>query len=132
MKANIPKSWLSLPEIEKKAISKMVEEEINKTIDHEEAELQKRWLQLACIVLHQQKDPYGKMRCMSFLNGFKRMYKKCAKFKSNAEIDEWVKSELKCIFGEGGYPHLWVDDLEGECGESWFEEEVRRADNEQR
>ena len=112
MKANIPKSWLSLPEREKKAISKMVEEEINKTIDHEEAELQKRWLQLACIVLHRQKDPFGKTRCLAFLNGFKRIYKKCKRFKSDNEIKEWIDKELELIFGIGGYPSEWVDDLE--------------------
>lgn len=76
MKANVPKSWFFLPEKEKKAIAKIMEDEVNKTIDHEEAELQKRWLQLACIVLHRQKDPFGKTRCLAFLNGFKRIYKK--------------------------------------------------------
>lgn len=59
MKANIPKSWLTLPEKEKQIIYKLVEDQFNKTIDHEEAELQKRWLQLACIVLHRQKDRFG-------------------------------------------------------------------------
>lgn len=115
MKANIPKSWLSLPEREKKAISKMVEEEINKTIDHEEAELQKRWLQLACIVLHRQKDPFGKMRCLAFLSGFKRIYKQCKRFKSEVEITEWINKELEPIFGKDGYPSEWVDSLENNC-----------------
>lgn len=56
MKANIPKSWLTLPEKEKQIIYKLVEDKLNETIDHEEAELQKRWLQLACIVLHRQNN----------------------------------------------------------------------------
>lgn len=112
MKANIPKSWLSLPEKEKKIISDLIEKHINDTVDHEEAQLQKRWLQLACIVLHRQKDPFGKMRCMAFLNGFKRLYKTCGKFKTNAEIDEWLKAEMESIFGVDGYPSEWVDSLE--------------------
>lgn len=112
MKSKIPRSWLSLPEKERKAICKLVEEEANKTIDHEEAELQKRWLQLACIVLHRQKDPFGKTRCLAFLNGFKRIYKKCKRFKSDNEIKEWIDKELEPIFGIGGYPSEWVDDLE--------------------
>ena len=116
MKANIPKSWLSLPEREKKAISKMVEEEINKTVDHEEAELQKRWLQLACIVLRRQKDPFGKMRCMAFLAGFKRIYKQCQKFNSDVEIKDWIKNEMDSIFGADGYPSEWVDSLENREG----------------
>jgi hypothetical protein len=111
MKANIPKSWVFLPEKEKKIIAKMMEDEVNKTIDHEEAELQKRWLQLACIVLHRQKDPFGKTRCLAFLNGFKRIYKKCKRFNSEREIKEWVDKELEHIFGSGGYPSEWVDNL---------------------
>ena len=112
MKANIPKSWLTLPEKEKKIIYKLVEDQLNETIDHEEAELQKRWLQLACIVLHRQKDPFGKMRCMAFLNGFKRIYKKCGKLNSDKEIEAWIKTELDSIFGADGYPAEWVDSLE--------------------
>jgi hypothetical protein len=114
MKANIPKSWFFLPEKEKKIIAKMMEDEVNKTIDHEEAELQKRWLQLACIVLHRQKDPFGKTRCLAFLNGFKRVYKQCKRFNSEAEINEWINKELDTIFGSGGYPSEWVDSLENE------------------
>ena len=112
MKANIPKSWLSLPPKEKRIITELVEEEVRKGVDHEEAELQKRWLQLACIVLHKQKDSYGKMRCMAFLKAWKRVYKACEKFKSGAEIDEWLKSEMDSIFGVDGYPSGWVDSLE--------------------
>jgi hypothetical protein len=112
MKASIPKSWLYLPQKEKQIISDLVEKQINDTLDHEEAELQKRWLQLACIVLHRQKDPFGKMRCMAFLAGFKRVYKQCQKFNSDAEIKAWIKTEMDSIFGADGYPSEWVDSLE--------------------
>lgn len=112
MKANLPKSWLQLPPNEKRIIEKLVEEEVRKTVDHEEAILQKRWLQLACIVLHRQKDPYGKMRCMTFLNGFKRVYRKCKNFTSNEDIDAFLKKEMEPIFGVDGYPAEWVDSLE--------------------
>jgi hypothetical protein len=40
MKANIPKSWLSLPQKEKDIISKVLQDEINKAVDHEEAQIQ--------------------------------------------------------------------------------------------
>lgn len=112
MKANVPKSWLSLPGKEKKLISGLIEKEINAAVDHEEALLQKRWLQLACIVLHRQKDAYGKMRCMAFLNGWKRVYKTCEKFKTDAEMKAWLKAEMDSIFGVDGYPSEWVDSLE--------------------
>lgn len=112
MKSNIPKSWFSLPAKEKKIISDLVEKQINDTVNHEEAELQKRWLQFSCIVLHRQKDSYGKMRCMAFLVEWKRLYKTCEKFKTDAEMEAWLKTEMDSIFGVDGYPSAWVDSLE--------------------
>lgn len=107
-----PKSWDRLPEYEKKAILDYFNEVFIERSNHEDAVLQKRWLKLSCIVLHQQKDPYGKMRCMFFLKGWKRVYKMCERFKTNEEMDGWLDSEMEKIFGKGGYPTEWVDSLE--------------------
>lgn len=118
MKANLPKtppppkSWDRLPDFEKRAIEEYWSKRFNAQLDHEEAILQKRWLQLACIVLHNQKDRYGKFRCMAFLAGWKRVYRKCEKFNTNAEIDAYLKTEMDSIFGVDGYPYEWVDSLE--------------------
>ena len=112
MKANIPKSWLSLPEREKKAISKMVEEEINKTVDHEEAELQKIWIQFACIILHDAFG-FGAQRLTVFLGNWKRIYNKNKKFSCEEEQTEFLRKEIESIFGVGGYPSEWIDSLEG-------------------
>ena len=108
----MPRSWDRLPEYEKQKISEVCNEAINAQVDHEEAELQKIWLQLACIVLHRQKDPFGKMLCMAFLKDWKRVYKTLGKFKTSEERDAWLKSEMEKIFGKGGYPAEWVDSLE--------------------
>ena len=113
MKSFLPKSWYTLPKKEQNAIKKACEELVNQTIDHEEAELQKIWLQLACLVLHKYtKDPWGKMRCMVFLRGWKKVYVQISKFSTNAERDEWLGKEMAAIFGPGGYPSEWVDSLE--------------------
>lgn len=118
MKANLkkppkpPKSWDRLPAFEKKVIEDYCEQVTNERINHEEAELQKRWLQLACIVLHNQKDPYGKMRCMAFLKDWKRAYNILARFKTNAEVTAYLKKEMDSIFGVDGYPYEWIDKLE--------------------
>lgn len=112
MKPNLPRSWLTLPEREKKIIYKFIEDEYNKTLDHEEAQLQKRWIQLACINLHHMKEEFGATDCLAFLVGFKRIYKKCGKFNSDEKIAEWIKTELDSIFGADGYPAEWVDSLE--------------------
>ena len=118
MKANLkkppkpPRSWDRLPQFERKAIEDYCEQITNERVNHEEAELQKRWLQLACIVLHRQKDPYGKLRCMAFLNEWKRAYNDLARLTTDAEITEYLKQETDSIFGVDGYPYEWVDKLE--------------------
>lgn len=118
MKANIPKAqkapkpWERLPAHERQIIKDYCTELVIERVNHEEALLQKRWLQLACIVLHNQKDRYGKMRCLAFLAGWKRVYHKCRKFNCNADIDTYLKTEMDSIFGVDGYPYEWVDGLE--------------------
>ena len=118
MKANVkkqlkpPKAWDKLSLFEKKAIEDYCIQVANDIVDHEEAKLQKRWLQLACIVLHNQKDRYGKMRCLGFLIGWKKVYHICEKFNTNEEIEAYLKKEMNSIFGVDGYPHEWVDNLE--------------------
>lgn len=114
MKPLLPKSWYTLPKREQNAIKEAMEKIANETIDHEEAEIQKIWLQLGCIVLHKynQVDPWGKMRCMVFLKGWKKVYRILSQFRTNAERDEWLAKEMAEIFGDGGYPAEWVDSLE--------------------
>ena len=111
-----PRAWNRLRKVEQDEIIEFVRESLEEltriNLDHEEAELQKTWLQYACIVLHRQKDRYGKMRCMAFLKDWKRVYRISSKFKTAEERDAWLKSEMEKIFGKDGYPHEWVDSLE--------------------
>ena len=111
-KKRMPRSWDRLPDYEKKVINDICLEAVNKQVDHEEAELQKVWLQVMCIVLHQQKDPYGKMRCLSVLKDWKAAYRTLSQFTSTEERDAWLKAGTDKIFGKGGYPSEWVDSLE--------------------
>lgn len=118
MKANLPKapkppkSWERLPESEKKIINDYFRQRLYDELNHEEATLQKRWLQLACIVLHNRKDRFGRKRLMCFLAGWKRVYHICGNFNTNAEIDAYLADEMSKIFGADGYPYEWVDSLE--------------------
>lgn len=47
MKANVPRSYLNLPPKEKKAIDQVLVKWAEDQVNHEEAELQKVWLQMA-------------------------------------------------------------------------------------
>lgn len=115
MKANIPKSYKSLPPKEQEAlrafVAETLEELVVQNLDKEEVELQKIWIQYACIVLHRQYG-FGKDRLLRFIAGWKRMYHQNAQFATKKEQSDALAADIDAIFGEGGYPHEWVDKLE--------------------
>lgn len=110
MKANIPKSYNSLPESEKRKITEMVSERVLEIVDHEEAQMQKIWLKLACIVLHDGFG-FGEQRLLTFLGNWKRIYKKNAKCKTDAEQSAWIGEQIDRIFKDG-YPTEFIDKFE--------------------
>lgn len=109
MKANIPKSFLSLPQKEKEIISNLVEKQINETVDKEEAEIQRIWLQYACIVLHDAFG-FGKDRLMMFLGNWKKIYRKNSSFKNDIEQQQFLDSKIKKVFKDD-YPDDFVKSL---------------------
>lgn len=111
MKARVPKSFLNLPESEKQKINEVLSEEVQRRVNKEEAEIQKIWLQFACIVLHRSFG-FGKNRLLLFLGAWREMYRINNKLKSEAEQTAYLKAEIDKIFGEGGYPYKYIDKLE--------------------
>lgn len=111
MKANIGRSLLRMPPKEKAAVEQALVKWAEDKVNHEEAELQKIWLQMACIVLH---DAFGlgAMRCTTFLGSWKRMYKRMSKISTKEEQDAFLKTEMEKIFGKDGYPYEFIDSLE--------------------
>lgn len=110
MKANLPRSFLTLPRKEKEIINKVMSEEVDRIVNAEEAEMQKIWIQMACIILHNNFN-FTKDDCMMFVGGWKSTYRKNVRLNNKKEQDEWIKSEIENIF-EGEYPYEWVDSLE--------------------
>ena len=111
MKPNLPRSYLSLPPKEKKAINEALSKWCEDKVNHEEAELQKIWIQLACIILH---DTFGMgaKRMTLFIGNWKRIYHKVSRLGSKEAQDEYLKTEMDKIFGEDGYPYEFIDSLE--------------------
>lgn len=109
MKANLPKSYLQLPQREKKIISDLMEKTLNDTIDREEDLIQKVWLQWACIILH---DDLGLDvdQCMMFLGDWKKMYRKNRTFKTDIEQQKFLDEKIKKIFKDD-YPQDFINSL---------------------
>lgn len=110
MKANIPRSWFSLPKKEQEIIKDMLTEQMEQQINHEEAEMQKIWLKYACIVLNEVFG-FGERRCLSFLGTWRRIYKTNSKFKTEEEQAAWIDERINKIFKDG-YPTEFIDKFE--------------------
>jgi hypothetical protein len=111
MKARLPKSWDRLPQREKEIINQVMTEEVIRQVCHEQAELQKIWLQMACIVLHNNFG-FGKKRCLLFLANWREMYRINTKLTSKEKQTDYLAREIEKIFGKGGYPKEYIDKLE--------------------
>lgn len=111
MKVRLPKSWDRLPKHEKDTINRVMTEEVVKQVIHEEAELQKIWLQMACIVLNKCFG-FGRKRLMIFLGNWREMYRINSKLDGKEAQAEYLTAEMTRIFGKEGYPTEYVNKLE--------------------
>ena len=110
MKANIPRSFNSLPKKEQEAIKEMLSERLEQIVNQEEAKMQKIWLKYACIALHEVFG-FGEARCLSFLGTWRRIYKTNSKFKTEEEQTAWIDERINKIFKDG-YPSKFIDSFE--------------------
>ena len=111
MKARIPKSFHQLPKREREKINEVMTEEVVKQLLHEEAELQKIWLQFACIVLNKNFG-FGRKRLLIFLGVWREMYRINSKLGDRDAQAKYLKAEMDRIFGKDGFPYKYLDKLE--------------------
>jgi hypothetical protein len=111
MKVRMPKSYLNLSQHEKDIINEVMTEEVQKQTDKNMVELQKLWLQFACIVLHNNFG-FGKDRCLLFLANWREVYRHNNTLKNKEEQTEYLAGEMDKIFGKDGYPTEYINKLE--------------------
>lgn len=103
-------SWRLLPEYEKEAIIKEFEEQMNKALDKEVAEVQDIWIKLACILL---RETYGfdEEQLLQFIASWDRVYRRNARIETKSEQKEWLDTEMVKCFPETGFPQFRIDRL---------------------
>jgi hypothetical protein len=109
MKANLPKSWWSLPKSERDSLQKVMTEKVYDLVDEEEKEIQVAWLKLACIVLHEVFG-FGEHRLLRFIARWKRIYNKNKRCATSKERDEWLDSEMNKLF-PNGFPDVRIQEM---------------------
>ena len=115
MKARTPKSYLSLPKHEKKAIDDLVESEINRILSEEEVTLFTQYTKMLCIVLHDyEPDPFGEKRLSRVIANFRMLHRKFRNVKTAKEVNEALEKEMERLFKKGGFPQEYVENLQRE------------------
>ena len=113
MKANLPRGWFSLPKHEQKAISEAIsaqfESELNRLLDEEHIKLQKIFLKICCIILHDNFG-WGEGRCSQFLGSWKGMARKLKKLPSEEAQAAFIAPKIEEIFKKG-YPDDFIEKL---------------------
>ena len=110
MKCNLPRSYQSLPQREKDAITEVLSEQLNEAIYKEQAELQEIWIKLACINLHETYG-FGEERLNRFIAAWNKVYRRNERTGSKAEQTEWLNKEMAKCFPKFGFPQHRIDKL---------------------
>jgi hypothetical protein len=110
MKANIPRSWHSLPQREKEAIKKLMTEHVYELVDEEEKQIQVTWMKMCCIILHEVYG-FGETRLLRFIARWKRMYARNKRYTNEKDRDAWLDEEMKKLFKTCGFPDLRIQEM---------------------
>lgn len=110
MKANVPRSWHTLPPIERRAIENLVQEEAYKLSDKEHEYVQEFMIKTDCIYMH---DVLGctEDELLAYIAWRKRTYRKIDRFTNRAEQDAWLAREMERCFPTCGFPQFRIDEL---------------------
>lgn len=111
MKANMHRSWWSLPKSERDSLQKAMSDKVYALVDEEEKEMQVIWMKMACIILHELYG-IGEERLMRFIVAWKRMYRRQARFgEDRAARDAWLDEEMNKLFPKDGFPDLRIQEM---------------------
>ena len=109
MKVRLPKSFVDLPQREKEIIERVKQEEIQRIVNENFANVQKAWLQLACVVLADYLG-HSVEECMLFLANFREVYRLNGGFSDEETRSAWLTEKVNTIFG-GNYPYEYIEKL---------------------
>jgi hypothetical protein len=109
MKANAPRSWLTLPKREQKAIEEYVKEVAGKEMARESRVLLEMYLKISCILQH---DVFGKgeKSLTMYLGNHRTFFRSFKKLQTQAEQMEYINERISKIF-KNGFPQEFVDGL---------------------
>ena len=110
----IPKPYTTLPTKEKEEIKKYMTEIAVEIAKEREAAYCRQVINLIfrmlCCILH-DTEGFGKGRLVRVLGNFKRTFNFHNRLVERGEQEEYLDRRMNEIFGEGGFPKDFVDNL---------------------
>lgn len=113
MKPNIPRSWLTLPKKEQKAIEEYVKQVAEKEVGREARIILELYMKMVCMVLHDAFD-FDENDLNMFLGNHRLMFKRQFKMVKNDTQIEYLNRRMAEIFKKDGFPKEFLDGLLGE------------------
>lgn len=110
MRANIPKSWNSLPKKEKEAISDWLQKITKEQCEKDMRIVLDRYIKMVCLTLHDAFG-FGEKRLMMFLGNHKRLFHRQHKMVKDGTQIEYLDRRMTEIFKKGGFPEGFFEKL---------------------
>lgn len=111
MKANLPKSYLTLPKREKEVIDNIIKNEVDRALTEEEVNLFAQYTKMMCIVLHDCFG-FGDNRLHCVIGSFKALKRKYRDINTAQEVNVILDEEMERIFKKDKFPQDYVEKLQ--------------------
>ena len=105
MKANVQRTIDQLKPSEKRKIDEMLFDRL----DEELCQAQFLWIKMGACSMADIGRPVDEI--LMWIAGFKRLYRKNSRFKSQEELSAFLDKRLAEVFGEGGFPEDYMQSM---------------------
>ena len=114
MKANIPRSYRSLPPAEQAHIKQLAYELAREQFEKDVMLIMDQLLKMSCFALHTTFG-FGKKRMTYYLASYRRIFKRYIKANREGILMQELDAQMQHIFRKEGYP----DDIFSGIFENW-------------
>ena len=129
MKANVPKSWQSLPNAQRKQIEAYCKDlaynAAKETTEKDSRIIFDLYIKMVCVTLHDAFG-FGEKRLNMFLGNHRQLFRRQRSMVANNTQIEYLNKRMDEIFKKGGFPQDFFDKMLGpvECDEEGLTDEA--------
>ena len=103
MKANVPRSYGSLPRGEQEKIKSMAYEIAKEQYGHDVMLIMDQLIKMICLTLHTTFG-FGEKRLNYLIGNLRRTFSRCIKYNNEGRMLEYLNGQILHLFRKDGYP----------------------------